>query len=217
MKTFSYNHPVSRLVIALIISALLAVITSYYNVETITKIMICWDGFGLIYLALSWMTFMNTNSVKIRKIAISQDKIHFLIFIILIIAAVFSLFAIILLLSNEKQNWQMNVTVVYILGSIISWSLLHTVFGFHYAHMYYGSDSFKENKRGLIFPEEYDPDYIDFAYFSFIIGMTFQVSDVSVKSRQIRRFVLLHSLLSFAFNTFILALIVNLVVNFYQK
>jgi uncharacterized membrane protein len=91
--------------------------------------------------------------------------------------------------------------------------LLHAVFGLRYAHKYYGDSEIdaKKHAGGLKFPDEVRPDYRDFAYFSYVIGMTCQVSDVAVTSREMRRLVLLHGILSFAFNTVILALTINTV------
>ena len=88
-----------------------------------------------------------------------------------------------------------------------SWFLVHTLLAVPSTHLFF-ADS--RPPRGLDFPEEKEPDFLDFAYFSFVIGMTFQVSDVQVTSRPIRRMVLVHSLLSFAFNTVILAFSINL-------
>jgi len=78
--------------------------------------------------------------------------------------------------------------------------------------MYYGNET-KAGEGGLCFPGENNPNYIDFAYFSFVIGMTFQVADVSIHSRLFRRNVLLHSLLSFGFNVVIISICVNAIVN----
>jgi uncharacterized membrane protein len=96
----------------------------------------------------------------------------------------------------------------------LSWSLMHTVFGLRYAHAFYGdSDQPCENRHagGLVFPGERMPDYFDFAYFSFVIGMTCQVSDVQITSHRMRRLTLLQSVLAFGFNTIILALLINTV------
>lgn len=96
---------------------------------------------------------------------------------------------------------------------VFSWLLMHSVFALRYAHNYYG-DSLQDHSRhagGLEFPGQHPPDYRDFVYFSFVIGMTCQVSDVQVASRMMRRAVLLHGILSFAFNTVILALTINTV------
>ena len=83
----------------------------------------------------------------------------------------------------------------------------------HYAHAYYSDEDEDPNTSGvggLEFPNEKEPDFLDFAYFSFVIGMTCQVSDVQISSPGIRRLALVHGLLSFLFNTVILALTVNL-------
>ena len=97
---------------------------------------------------------------------------------------------------------------------VLSWSLLHTVFGLRYAHAFYGdSDQPGESLHagGLVFPGQRKPDYFDFAYYSFVVGMTCQVSDVQITSYRMRRLTLLHSVLAFGFNTIILALLINTV------
>ena len=94
-----------------------------------------------------------------------------------------------------------------------SWLLIHTRFAFHYAHRYYNICKQQDTQidGGLDFPGEREPDYLDFAYFSFVIGTTFQVSDVEITSRTLRRTVLVHGLLSFALNTFVVALTINII------
>ena len=102
-------------------------------------------------------------------------------------------------------------TVISLSPVLLSWFLLHTIFTIRYAHLYHDHDKLNTGSKvgGIDFPTKEAPDYIDFAYFSFVIGMTFQVSDISVSSRTIRRFVLMHSLVSFVFNTIIVALTIN--------
>jgi uncharacterized membrane protein len=97
---------------------------------------------------------------------------------------------------------------------IVSWTLVHTVYSLRYAHAFYGdSDELGVNRHagGLIFPGNRPPDYFDFAYYSFVIGMTCQVSDVQITSRQMRRITLFQGILSFGFNTLILALLINII------
>ncbi len=89
--------------------------------------------------------------------------------------------------------------------------LVHTIFTLRYAHIYYGTDDEQNRVGGLEFPDEENPDYLDFAYFSFIIGMTSQVSDVSIHSKRLRRLGLLHGLIAFFFNVTIIALSINTV------
>jgi uncharacterized membrane protein len=92
----------------------------------------------------------------------------------------------------------------------LAWSFMNTMFALHYAHEYYGEGD-DGMIGGLRFPAEEEPDYWDFLYFSFVIGMTFQVSDVAVESRRIRRVTLIHGVIAFLFNVVILALTLNIV------
>ncbi len=91
---------------------------------------------------------------------------------------------------------------------VLSWLFLNVMFAMHYAHGYYGD--FGKQHEGLDFPGTEQPDYWDFAYFAIVIGMTFQVSDVQITSRYLRRVALLHSVIAFFFNVFIIAISVNI-------
>jgi uncharacterized membrane protein len=99
-----------------------------------------------------------------------------------------------------------------ILTIVLSWSFVHTIFAFHYAHEYYGKGR-DDMIGGLDFPSDKAPDYSDFLYFSLVIGMTSQVSDVQITSKVIRRMVSMHGVLAFFFNLVVLALTVNVVAN----
>jgi len=134
-----------------------------------------------------------------------------------ITAATASLLAVGLLLGSAKdlpptalaEHIALSVSAV-----VISWLLVHTVFTLRYAHFYFYDARDVERREvagGLIFPGKGSPCYMDFAYFSFVIGMTCQVSDVQISSTKIRRLALLHGLISFAFNTAILAMFVNII------
>jgi uncharacterized membrane protein len=92
---------------------------------------------------------------------------------------------------------------------ILSWIFIHVIFAFHYAHEFYG-EAKGGRKGGLSFPDDNRPEYWDFVYFSFVIGMTFQVSDVQVTSKVVRRVVMLHGMVSFFYNVAVLALMVNI-------
>ncbi|UGB37346.1 DUF1345 domain-containing protein [Frateuria soli] len=99
--------------------------------------------------------------------------------------------------------------VVATASIMLSWGFLNTLFALHYAHGYYGE--YGEQHKGLDFPGGGEPDYWDFAYFAVVVGMTFQVSDVQVSSRELRRMVLVHGVIAFFFNVFIVAVSVNIV------
>jgi len=187
------------------------------RVHFATEMIATWDAFAFCVLLLAWFTILTTPIHRLRGRAKEQDLSRSLIFIFVVVAACAALFAVAFLISINKAELQGHVTahLLLALGTVIfSWSLVHTVFGLRYAHTFYGdSDDPAQDRHagGLIFPEGHIPDYFDFAYFSFVVGMTFQVSDVQITSRRMRRLTLLHSVLSFGFNTVILALLINTV------
>jgi len=94
---------------------------------------------------------------------------------------------------------------------MLSWLFMNAMFAVHYAHIYYGDDMLADKCGGLQFPGNDDPDYWDFAYFAIVIGMTFQVSDVQITDRSLRRAVLIQSMIAFFFNVIIIAISVNVV------
>src|SRR5262249_42744947 len=174
-----------------------------------------WNALAVVILALDWVTILTTQQRKIRQLAQQQDLSRFLIFLFVVVTSCAALLAVGFLVS-EKKNPGRHFTVhlmLTLVTVIVSWTLVHTVYGLRYADAFYGdSDEAELNRHagGLIFPGNRPPDYFDFAYFSFVIGMTCQVSDVQVTSRNMRRITLLQGILSFGFNTMILALLINI-------
>ncbi|SEM76471.1 DUF1345 domain-containing protein [Mucilaginibacter sp. P25] len=187
--------------------------------------LLTWLTYSLVSLTLSALTIFKVHPSTMHHDAHAQDSSKTLVFLFAIFASVASLFAIVLLLKNGTENdlRQLTFHVLLSLACVVtSWILVHTIFTFRYAHFYYcdvedGSDNKAFKPGGLEFPNEPKPDYLDFAYFSFVIGMTFQVSDVQVTSRRIRRLALLHGLLAFSFNTIIVALSINVIAGIVQK
>jgi uncharacterized membrane protein len=183
-----------------------------------------WICFAATLIILNWIIMFWAHPRHIKAIAGLEDSGRTVIFIIAIAASLISLVAIYLLLKStqNKADEEISASVFLAMTAVItSWLLVHTIFTLRYAHMYYGNAAKNEkmisSKRGLEFPGQAAPDYIDFAYFAFVIGMTFQVSDVEISSRQIRRLALLHSLISFAFNTAIVALSINIISSLVSK
>ncbi len=173
-----------------------------------------YDVFASVSLALLLITIALTSRGQIRLVAQKQDAGRTIIFVFVISATCAALLAVGFLIRGVRTNARDHFTLhllLAVLTVVLSWLLMHIVFALRYAHKFYGDDETKKARHGLVFPEEPHPDYRDFAYFSFVIGMTCQVSDVQVTSREMRRLVLLHSVLSFAFNTVILALTINIV------
>jgi uncharacterized membrane protein len=182
----------------------------------ITHFIAIWDIYAIVVLVMAWVTICTANPRTIQERARLQDSGRTLIFACVIVAACMGLLAVILVL-REHRALQKTAGLHLFMATVAvieAWLLIHTVFTLHYAHLFYRSEqeaNVKATGGGLIFPGEHKPDYQDFAYFSFVVGMTCQVSDVDVTSRSMRRLVLLHGLLSFAFNTVILALSINVI------
>jgi len=205
-----------RLMIALAVSAIVFFfIQGRYSLPG--TILVTWIGFALAVIALDWVVILSSHPKEVRKIAKIQDSSRTFIFLFVIFASVISMGAIFFLLKSAKGHSGIGVNehILLAIGAvIISWWLVHTIFTMRYAHMYYDTDTDDGQPKevgGLQFPDENEPDYLDFVYFSFVIGMTFQVSDVEISSRDIRRLAWLHGLLSFGFNTAIVALSINVI------
>ncbi len=209
---------IHKLVICLVMAVLGSLALSRIHMEGTTRIMIAWDIFSLCMLVFAAIIWLTIHSRQIRIVASHEDPSRTAVFFLVVMATVGSLLGILLLLGN-KSGWMLSKgmeTFIYIAGVTLSWLLLHTTFTYRYAHLYYGDrgSGSKEFAGGLDIPGEKFPDYLDFAYFSFVIGMTFQVSDIQISSRRIRRLALVHGMLSFLFNTVIVALTINVVVDF---
>jgi len=161
---------------------------------------------------------MNATADHMRRRAAMQDEGQVTILILTAGAAIFSLVTVAIELHGLKDLQGMDT--VYRVGLaaltiLCSWFMTHTMFALHYAHGYYSDADPAGDRRsdvgGLDFSgDDGEPDYWDFLYFSFVIGMTFQTSDTAISSRRMRRLTLGHSILAFFFNTVILALSINI-------
>jgi len=206
-----------RLLISLVVAAIVFfVVRDHKNIPSIA--LFCWIGCAATIILLDWIIIFSSHPKEVRKIAKLEDSGRTFLFLFILAASIASLVAIILLLKSTKGLSTADKgghILLAVFAVITSWWLLHTIFTLRYAHLYYDGDTdidgIKKSVGGLQFPGADEPDYLDFVYFSFIVGMTFQVSDVEISSRRIRRVCLLHSLLSFAFNTAILALSINVI------
>ncbi|MDP1842539.1 MAG: DUF1345 domain-containing protein [Sediminibacterium sp.] len=211
---------IKKLVFSISVSAIVYIILLLLKVDLQSRVILGWDTFCLSLIVLSWILFFTTTNDELCAVVEKQDDGLKVIFMIVLVAVCFSLFGTLLLLNSKSESTFNKVfhTIVSLSPVLLSWLLLHTTFAIRYAHLYHDHNKLKtgSNIGGLDFPTKEDPDYLDFAYFSFVIGMTFQVSDVQVNSRVIRRFVLLHSLISFVFNTIIVALTINTIAGLKQ-
>jgi uncharacterized membrane protein len=183
----------------------------------ITRMLLGWDLGVLIYLAAAAVVMTRCSSVSaMQSNAAAQDEGAFAILILSVVAAIASLGAIFAELSTvERTSPGYALFVALAIGTVVlSWTFTHTIFALHYAHAFYGEHL---RKSGLKFPDDDDPDYWDFVYFAFVIGMTFQVSDVAITHKSIRRLVVAHGALSFFFTAAIISVTVNIAASIIQK
>jgi uncharacterized membrane protein len=193
----------SSAALGLVVAAVLAVTTTC-RLET--RALVGWDVGVAVYLVLAFHMMAVSHVNHIRRRAAMQDEGQLAILGITIGAALASLGAIVKLVMTDQSQNGLTLAIITI---VLSWAFIHTTFSLHYAHEFYGDSG--AGGGGLAFPGgEETPDYWDFVYFSFVIGMTSQVSDVGVTTKQIRRTVAIHGVVAFLFNTAILALTVNI-------
>jgi uncharacterized membrane protein len=199
----------------------------------VLRLVTFWDIWALAYLGLTWLLIMRSSAQQTRQWALDQripphpdlsilrsvilrvlrtlflvsrtSSLFFIVFVSLVSMAL--AIRLVPAISDLETTGGVSVAFMAALGVISAWGVLHTSFALHYAYQYYRSE---ESAGGLDFPSEQDPDQLDFAYFAFTIAVSFAVSDVNVTNRTIRRAVLGHQILSFFFNTSILALVINL-------
>jgi uncharacterized membrane protein len=195
--------------LGVVVTAVLAASTDW---RPATRLLVGWDIGIALYLALAFHMMALSDVHRIRRRAALQDEGQFTILMLTVAAALASLAAIFAELGTSAGGGGGRQPIHLIVATItivLSWAFIHTMFALHYAHEFY--DENVKPSRGMAFPGgDEEPDYWDFVYFSFVIGMTSQVSDVGITSKQIRRTVAAHGVVSFMFNAALLALTVNI-------
>ena len=173
-----------------------------------TRLLVGWDIGVALYLVLAFQMIASSTIDRIRRRVAEEDEGQATILVLTVVAAMASLAAIFALLSESARKDRPALSVVLATVTILlSWAFIHTIFALHYAHEFYDETA----GGGLAFPgDEKEPDYWDFVYFSFIIGMTSQVSDIGITNKQIRRTAAAHGVIAFFFNAALLALTINL-------
>ncbi len=177
---------------------------------------LAWDAFAATILLVSWLRIFLADAKTSALETKLQDSSRSAIFAIVVFAAVAALVGVAGLPAPAEANHAAAKTSRILFAGatvVLSWGLIHTVFALHYAHLFYQKrhrTGTPGEGSGLDFPQDPHPGFLDFAYFSFVVGMTCQVSDVQITSKRLRRLALWHGLLAFAYNTVILALTINL-------
>lgn len=184
-----------------------------FNVSPAMRTLGSWDVGAGTYLLLAWLTIAGADSDMTRTSTQTMRQSGNTVMWGVLLAAIISSASLVFLFKSAQQEssgWLLLHVSLTFLALGFSWLLIHTRFAFHYAHRYYNVSSETKQDSGLEFPGKRQPDYLDFAYFSLVIGMTSQVSDVAVTSRRMRRLVLMHGVLAFGFNVIVVALSVNI-------
>lgn len=203
----------------LVLSAVFSLISSFFLPSWFslpTRILSIWNAGMICFLIATWVLMVQAIPKTMRRHAQSQDAGRLVILSLITAAACASILAITFILKETKDQ-NISIIISYVILAVItivgSWLMVHTIFAIHYAHKYYQDHKTLSDSPagGLDFPEDIEPDYWDFLYFSFVIGMTSQVSDVQITSQSLRRLSLFHSILSFFFNTVIVAMTINII------
>jgi uncharacterized membrane protein len=210
-----FHYP--RVDIRLILAMLVGMVAFFFLPLTMPGVMraaIAWDGGAFFFLSVTFLAVGNADFDALKKHAGQQDAKLWIILAIVVVAAVASLASLAIVMQKEpgpnapSLHARIAVSVATIL---ISWVFVHMTFAIRYAHYFCSNPAVKGKHRGgLAFPGTERPDFWDFAYYSFVVGMTCQVSDVQVTSGAMRRLTLFHGILTFFFNAGVLALAVNI-------
>ncbi|MBC7621463.1 MAG: DUF1345 domain-containing protein [Candidatus Saccharibacteria bacterium] len=200
-----------RLVYALIVGVAVALLP--LPMSWMTRALLAWSASACLFVVLAWWLVWVSDAARTREHAQSQDQPSVLIFVVLL-ASVFACTGAIAVMQHQVEDLsavaRLGHLALSMLALALSWLLMQTIFAFRYAHLFYPRDlPGKTHSGGLEFPGKQPPDYFDFLYYAYVVGMTSQVSDVVVTSRKMRHLTLLHSVTSFAFNMLVLALSIN--------
>lgn len=205
------RHALGRLALSAIVGALVFLAAAPHLVG-VTAFLLAMDAAGLTLLGLAWSLLGTCDASVTRARAAEDDPGRTLVYVIVLLTSLASLISATLLVGTlhglEPGSKQLTAALC-LLAVVLAWALTHTTFTLRYAHLYYREDD--EGVGGVEFPGGDKPTYFDFAYFAFTVGMCFQVSDMTVSSSQIRRTVLFHAIISFAYNSILLAFVLNLV------
>lgn len=175
------------------------------------RALIAWDLGAGLYLVLAWILMARASVERMQWRALLQDDGAAAVLTLTVAAALASLASVVMEFSglNRLPPLRQELHGALVAATfLVSWLLVHTAFALHYAHVYYVSLA-RNATPALLFPAQEAPVYMDFAYFALVIGMTSQTADVGLATTRMRRLVMAHGLIAFAFNTTLLALTIN--------
>jgi len=203
-----------RLAIVLVIGVgAFALLEPWFTLRT--RLLVAWNAGAISYLVLAFLVVARTDAAMTKIRAQLYDQSGYVIFLLVVTAASASFVAIGFIVGDFKELpfWPRAARLTLsVTALLMSWLMIQTLFAFHYARWYYSRPAGeKQHRTGLNFPGGHEPDYLDFAYYAFVVGMTSQTSDVSVTSRQMRRLTLVHGVMDFIYNIATLAMSINII------
>jgi uncharacterized membrane protein len=173
--------------------------------------LLAWDFAGVIYASAQWWVIWRRDAASTKRLAVREDPTRAIADLLVQAAAVASLAAVGVVLGQAARRHgaeQVLLAAFGVVSIVLSWVVVHTVYTLRYARVYY-----RPPEGGIQFGGSEPPRFSDFAYLSFTLGMTFQVSDTSLETNQIRKLALGQCLLSYLFGTVIVGATVNLIVS----
>lgn len=168
--------------------------------------MIAFDIAATIFLCSLVPLFRNASAESMRAAAQRNDANRAFLLLLTVVTSIVILVAVVTEKLEKATPWTIGLVLISL---VLAWTFSNMIYALHYAHLYYLPAEDGEDSGGIDFPDCDDPDYWDFVYFSFTLGMTFQTSDVEIKHRRIRRVVTGHCLAAFVFNLGVLAFTIN--------
>jgi uncharacterized membrane protein len=197
-----------RLFVSLLAGLIVMLILSSSHI--VIRLLAAWNAGSLVLLVLAWRIIRRSNAAQTQLRAATEDPGRYGVFIVVIVSSLASIAAALAVLRNSgtmAPDATGLVDAMAVAAILEAWCVTHTSYTLRYAHLYYREDG---DVGGISFNSDDQPDDMDFAYFAFIVGMTFQVADTNVSDKSIRHTVLGHALISFVYNTVIVALALNL-------
>lgn len=200
------RHP--RFTVCAVLFVVLVLVLLALGVKPDRSVLLAFDLAAVFFLVATAVMFSRADTQSLRRRARKEDEGYWGFLLSSAALATIALLALAVELHTTRQAGGLQIALA-VCSLILAWLFMNTMFALHYAHEFYGDDGAKH--AGLDFPGHADPDYWDFVYFAFVIGMTFQVSDVQINARIIRRVALVQSVIAFFFNVIVIALSVNIV------
>ncbi len=207
----AHIRPLSKIAASIAAAVITGAAMKALQVPWELTLVVTWNAFAVVALATTWAAILTLRPAQICDLAQVEDPGRRISRVLVLLGAAAALLAVLVLLnaSMSMQSGDRTQAIGVALSAVaLAWLLIHTVFTLRYAHLYYDETG---DEKPIDFPGTMSmPDYLDFAYFAFVIGMTAQTADINIRGRAVRRAALFHGVISFIYNTAIVAMSIGL-------